>query len=364
VSRVRDAAVVGGGPAGLAFACAAAARGLDVVVLERREGALDKACGEGLLPAGRRALETLGAAALVDPAERSPIEELRWIDGDGLTVAARLPGGGGLGIRRTALSAALRARAAAAGAEVRTGADVVAHRRAGDRIIAVLAGGEEVEARVLVAADGLASPVRRREGLDLPARGAARFGLRRHYAVAPWAPAVEVYFAEGAEAYVTPVGPRRVGVAFLFERGEHVRFEELRSRFPALEARLDGARPDTEVRGAGPLARRARARVADRLVLLGDAAGYLDAVTGEGLSLAFGCAIDLAAMLPEAIARGAGAAALREYEAAWRRRYRVYAAWTSLMLQLARRGGLRRTALRLAGALPGAYARIVGAAVG
>jgi 2-polyprenyl-6-methoxyphenol hydroxylase-like FAD-dependent oxidoreductase len=374
VTRPRDVAVVGGGPAGLALACAAAARGLDVVVLERRQGALDKACGEGLLPAGRRALEALGAAALVDPAACSRIDELRWIDPDGLAAVARLPAGGGLGVRRTALSAALRARAAAAGAEVRTGADVVAHRRERDRAVAALAGGEEVQARVLVAADGLASPIRRREGLDVPVPGPARFGVRRHFAVAPWAAAVEVHFAEGAEAYLTPVGPARVGVAFLFERPLAGReapveprapaFDALLARFPALQDRLAGARPDTEPRGAGPLARRARARVADRLVLLGDAAGYLDAVTGEGLSLAFGCALDLAAALPDAIARGADAAALRGYEVAWRRRYRAYAAWTSLMLELSRHRRLRRAALQLARALPGAYERIVGAAVG
>jgi flavin-dependent dehydrogenase len=366
VNRVRDAVVVGGGPAGLAFAAAAAARGLDVTVLEKREGALDKACGEGVLPAGRRALEALGALALVDPADAAPIEELRWCD-RGRALAVRLPGGGGVGIRRTALSAALRARAAAAGAEVRTGAEVIAHRRERDRIAAALAGGEEIAARVLVAADGLASPVRRREGLDLAARGRARFGMRRHFAIAPWSRAVEVHFGPGVEAYLTPAGARRVGLAFLFEREpvpRPARFDDLLSLFPALESRLAGARPDSEILGAGPLARRARARVADRLVLLGDAAGYLDAVTGEGISLALGCAQDLAALLPDALARGAGAASLAAYERAWRRRYRVYEAWTGLMLLLARHPALRRGVLALAGAQRPAFERIVAAAVG
>jgi flavin-dependent dehydrogenase len=394
-SRLRDAVVVGGGPAGLAFAAAAAARGLDALVLEKREGSLDKACGEGLLPAGRRALEALGALALVAPAERWPIDELHWCD-RGRELAVCLPDGGGVGVRRTALSAALRARAAALGAEVRTGAEVVAHRREEGRIVAALATGEEVAGRLLVAADGLASPVRRREGLDLPAprRSPARFGIRRHFAIAPWSRAVEVHFGTDAEAYLTPVGPGQVGLALLFERdargstgspradesrerpltlslskgepveGRATRFDDLLARFPALEARLAGARPVTEALGAGPLARRARARIADRLVLLGDAAGYLDAVTGEGLSLAFGCAQDLAALLPDALARGATAAALAGYEQAWRRRYRVYAAWTHLMLVLARRPALRRGVLALAGARRATFERIVAAAVG
>lgn len=386
MSRVRDAVVVGAGPAGLAFAAAAAARGLDVTVLEKREGPLDKACGEGVLPAGRRALERLGALALVEAAGAVPIEALRWCDDD-RSLAVKLPGPGGLGIRRTGLSAALRARALAAGAEVRTGVEVLDHRRAADRIVAVLAGGGELPARVLVAADGLASPIRRREGLDLPTHGPARFGIRRHFAIAPWSPAVEVHFGPGVEAYLTPVGRQLLGLAFLFERDQrdqtvradplapgarhhrrpeskNGRFEELLALFPALASRLARARPASDVLGAGPLARRARSRIADRLVLLGDAAGYLDAVTGEGISLAVCCANDLAVLLPDALRRGAGAAALAGYERAWRRRYRVYEAWTRLMLLLTRHPTLRRGVLSLAGAQRPAFERIVAAAVG
>jgi flavin-dependent dehydrogenase len=221
-----------------------------------------------------------------------------------------------------------------------------------------------VAGRLLVAADGLASPVRRREGLELPARGPARFGLRCHLAVESWPEAVEVHLGDGVEAYLTPSGRGRVGVAFLFERGAGGSFQALLARFPELAARLAGAQPASEPRGAGPLARRARARVADRLVLLGDAAGYLDAVSGEGLSLALGCAADLAALLPAALARGADAVALAPYEAAWRRRYRPYAAWTRLLLALSRRPALRRVVLRRVAAWPGPFERLLAAVVG
>jgi flavin-dependent dehydrogenase len=363
VSRVRDAVVVGGGPAGLAFAAAAAKRGLDVVVLERRTGAGDKACGEGILPAGVRALERLGALAYL-PADVAAIREIRWIDGGGEVARAALPPPGGLGVRRTVLHAALLGLARAAGVEVVSGAEVTEHGRGGDRIWAA-AGDRLVEARVLVAADGLASPVRRREGLDRPARGPVRFGVRRHYALPPWADAVEVHFGPGAEAYVTPVGVRRVGVAILFEAGgEPPRFDALLARFPRLVAALGDAAPETPPRGAGPLARAAASRVADRLVLLGDAAGYVDAVTGEGLSIAFRCAEALAALLPEALARGASRAALAPYDRAWRRLFLPYAAWTRAVLGLSRRPGLRRRAIALAAARPGAVDRLVAAAVG
>ncbi len=361
---VRDAVVVGGGPAGLGFAIAAAQRGLDVAVLERRSGPLDKACGEGVLPAGVRVLERLGALERLSQDDASPIREIRWIEATGDVAKARLPPPGGLGIRRTALSSALLARAREVGVEIVEDAEVVGHRRERDRIVALARDGRGVPARVLVAADGLASPTRRREGLDLPAPPRGRFGLRRHFAIAPWSDAVEVHFGDGAEAYVTPAGALRVGVAILFERSEAATFERLLARFPALAARVAAAEPDSGVRGGGPFARRSRSRIADRLVLLGDAAGFVDAVTGEGLGLALSCAEDLAALLPGAIARGAGRADLAAYDAAWRRRFRPYAAFTRIMLGLTRRPALRRRMLSLAASSPWPFEKVVAAAVG
>jgi flavin-dependent dehydrogenase len=380
VTRTRDAVVVGGGPAGLAFAAFAARRGLDVLVLERREGALDKACGEGILPAGVRALAPLGVLARVAPEDRAALEAIRWIDaagprasgarrgagaGEGEARSARLvlPAPGGVAVRRTALSAALLAAAREAGAEVAQGAPVLDHRREGDAVVA-RTPEREVRGRVLVAADGLNSPTRRREGLALPPRRPARFGLRRHYAVAPWSADVEVHLGASAEAYVWPAGPARVGVAFLHEPGASGDPRRLLEAFPAVAARVAGAEEASAPRGAGPFDQAARARVADRVVLLGDAAGYVDALTGEGLSLAFGCAAELAALLPAALARGATAAALAPYEAAWRRRFRPYAAWTRVLLALTRRDALRRSVLALAAARPAPFERLVAAAVG
>jgi flavin-dependent dehydrogenase len=244
-----------------------------------------------------------------------------------------------------------------------TGADVTRHAREADRVVASTSAGD-FAARLLVAADGLSSPVRRREGLDAPARVPQRFGVRRHYAIPPWADAVEVHFAADVEAYVTPVGARRVGVAFLFERGAPARFEDLLPRFPALARLLHGAPIDSATRGAGPLARRAVARTADRLVLLGDAGGYLDAVTGDGLALAFACALDLAALVPAALRQGASRRALRPYEAAWRRRYVPYWVFTRTLLALSRRPALRRRVLALAAGRPGPFELAVRAAVG
>ncbi len=361
---MRDVIVIGGGPAGLAAATALAARGLDVLVLERRELPADKACGEGLLPGGVAALEALGAVRHLDADGWSRLRAIRWIQEDGSAAEARLPSPGGMGIRRLTLSAALVARAREAGAEVRERAAVTSHWRDAAGVAVGLAGGEEIRARVLVGADGLASAVREREGLAGPARALPRFGLRRHFALPPWSDAVEVHFSPGAEAYVTPVGPRRVGVAFLFEEGPAPDFERLLARFPALAARVAGAPFDSALAGAGPLGRDASTRVQDRLVLVGDAGGYVDAITGEGVSLALEEALLLGDLLPDAIVRGATRESLLPWERAIRARHRRHAAVTRLVLGMARRPGLRRAAVRWLGRAPRLFDALLATAVG
>jgi flavin-dependent dehydrogenase len=361
--RRRDAVVVGGGPAGLAFAAAAAARGLDVLVLEARAGPVDKACGEGLLPEGVRALEALGVRSRLGPADASPLARLRWVDVAGPAVEVPLPAPGGLGVRRTALSAALAQRALAAGAEVAV-ARVVDHRRGLDEVVVRHEGGE-VRGRLLVAADGLASAVRRREGLEVVAEGGPRrFGLRRHL----WRPgdgdAVEVHLGDRCEAYLTPAGQGRLGVALLFEEAAPGGFDGLLARFPALRARLAGLAPASEELGAGPFARTARTCVLDRLALLGDAAGSLDALSGEGLSLALAAALDLAALAPAALAAGARREHLLAYQRAWRRRWRTAWGATAALLAVARRPVLRRALIGLCAREPRPLARLVAAAVG
>ena len=361
-ATLHDLVVVGGGPAGLALATASARLGLDVLVVEQRRFPVDQPCGEGLLPAGLRALEALGLRAAIGSGDASPVTAIRWVDLAGPALEVALPAPGGLGVRRTALSAALLAGAREAGARILE-AEALAHRRGAESVEVNTTAGA-VRGRILVAADGRGSAIRSREGLDAGPSRRPRFGVRRHLAVASSPGVVEVHLGAGVEAYVTPAGAGAVGVAFLFERGVTAGWPALLARFPMLAARFEAAEALSEDRGAGPLVRRSTARVLDRLVLVGDAAGSIDPVSGEGVSLGMAGALDLAALLPAAIAAGGGRRALLGWERAWGRRQRVATGWTALLLGLARRPGLRRGLISVGAAVPRPIARMVALAIG
>ena len=292
-----DVLVAGGGPAGLATAIRCAQAGLSVTVAEPRTGPIDKACGEGLMPAAVARLAALG----VHPAGH-PLRGIRYLD-PAHRADAIFRHGAGLGVRRTTLHAALAARAAECGITVLPARVTGFTQRDGT----VTAAG--VQARYLVAADGLHSTIRRACALDPPPARHTRFGLRRHYRMAPWTDLVEVYWTPGAEAYVTPVADDLVGVAVL--GGARGDFPARLAAFPALRERLAGAGPASDVRGAGPLRQDVRCRAAGNVLLVGDASGYLDALTGEGI----GAALAQAAVLAECVAAGRP----DRYERSWRR---------------------------------------------
>jgi flavin-dependent dehydrogenase len=334
-----DLIVAGAGPAGLACALNAVQAGLEVAVFDPRPSPIDKACGEGLMPGAVAELHRLG----VRPTG-VPFRGIRYLDGR-RQAEARFSRGNGLGVRRLELQAALISALAGHGVTV-TPTRVGPISQDGR---SVTVGG--LTARYLIAADGLHSPLRRRLGLDVSSDEPQRWGLRQHYVLAPWTDLVEVHWAADREAYVTPVGDQLVGVALLGPA--RVPFGEQLRAFPALRARLTEYldQAATEVRGAGPLRQRTRARVAGRVLLVGDAAGYVDALTGEGIAVSLACAraaIDcIRANDPQ------------RYEQRWltlTRRYRVI---TETLLWTRRRPVLARRITPAAARLPAVFGALV-----
>jgi menaquinone-9 beta-reductase len=332
-----DVAIVGGGPIGLVAAIEARLAGLEVVVIEQRHGVIDKACGEGLMPGALPILAGLG----VDP-DGMQIAGITYHQGK-RSVTHRFVGSPGRGVRRSTLHAALAARATELGIS-RVAAKVDEVHQSGE---SVSAGG--VGARYLLGCDGLHSSVARLVGLARPApTRRRRYGIRQHYAIEPWSDTVEIYYGRSAEIYVTPVAPREVGIAML--GAQHTDFDAAIADIPELSARLDGLALSSTRRGAGPFRQRTRARTAGRVLLVGDASGYVDAITGEGLRVGFAQA---SAAIGAVLADDP-----KQYERDWTTITRDFRVTTTALVGFAT-SPLRRAIVPLSAALPGRFGAVV-----
>lgn len=344
-SYLWDLAIVGGGPAGLAVAIVAAEQGLSVIVLERREFPSDKACGEGVLPPGVNALARLGILDRFDRTTSYSFKGIRFVQEDGSSAESSMPSIG-MGIRRTILVEMLARRAEELGAVLRHRCSVTAFEALCDRAVVHTAEGP-IGARLVVAADGLHSMLRKASQLEAAPGRPRRFALRQHYELRPWSDFVEVFVNAKGEAVATPVSDRCVAVNFVWEDGavERPSLPALASRFPALRKRLCDAPTLSSIKGAGPMAQRAKRRNADRMVLVGDAAGFVDSISGDGLSIAFNSALILGRHLGRILASSATQNSMHAYEREARRLYRGYWFVTSGLLTIARHPRARRLIL-------------------
>jgi len=131
--------------------------------------------------------------------------------------------------------------------------------------------------------------------------------------MAPWSDRVEVWWGPGVEAYITPSSDARVEVAFLWDEASYTPPTKgpdlvtgLLTSFPALRQRMAAGlqNPLSPAAAVGPLAVAARHCAADRLLLLGDAVGYVDGITGEGITAGLLQAEAIAAHLPSLLDEG------------------------------------------------------------
>jgi flavin-dependent dehydrogenase len=340
-----DVVVVGGGPVGLFTAIAAAEAHLSVAVVEPRTDPIDKACGEGLMFRALQQLATMG----VDPDGR-PFHGITYLDALGERQAsASFHGRSGRGVRRVVLHEALSLRAKLAGVE-RVQDRVRTVSQDDDRATVQCDNGSALTGKYVVGADGLHSLVRRELGLEPRPTRHPRFGLRQHFLVRPWTDDVEVYWAEDSEAYVTPVADDVVGVAVLGGRSSGA-FDDRIENFPALRRRLLDAETVGAVAGAGPLRQAVRARGHGRVWLVGDAAGYVDALTGEGLAVGFRTASSLVAAITDLD--------LDRYEREWHAVTREYRFLTQVLVGATRHRALRNRLVPAASRFPRLFERAV-----
>lgn len=373
-----DVLIIGGGPAGLAAGIVFGRHGLRTMVCEKRSLPANKACGEGVMPTGVAYLERLGVKPQRHIEHYFPFEGIRYFSPMGKTASAAFREGVGWGIPRLELSRALLQRAMEIDClEIHTEIQATPIRVDGggeSKRLSVKVGKDIINTRLLVGADGLNSAVRRWAGLQGAKGVYQRWGARQHFEIAPWGREVEVHWNNGLEAYITPCGENLVGVAFLWDRKRHSALPggdrlipALLNTFPVLVERLRNACVSDGALAVGPLQRNAVRPVADGVLLIGDAAGYLDALTGEGISLALAQAIALEdTVVPIMLTQKEMPSRynLSAYEEAYRAIVRPYYQMTHFVLWLSKHPILSEQVIRLLGRQPALFQSLLSANMG
>jgi flavin-dependent dehydrogenase len=351
-----DVLIVGGGPAGLASAIAAARQGLQVEVIDAMKPPIDKACGEGLMPDSLEALAAIGFTNLDQTLRENETHLLRGIRflGDSssshtITAEAAFPQAPGRGIRRTVLHQILLDRAASLGVRFHWENSVQSIAPTAEGTL-VHSNRQTLRARYLVGADGPRSRVALWTGLTEDSIQSRRIGLRQHYTIAPWTDFVEVYWSNFGQAYVTPNSSSEVCVAFIANK-KFASSGEALSHFPTLRRHLAASQPNGPARGSITLGRKLHRVTRANVALIGDASGSVDAVTGEGMALCF----RQAAALSNALRAGD----LALYQQAHRRIQRFPSLMSRSLLLMDRSPLLRDSVLRIFQRTPWLFERLL-----
>ena len=345
-SPPRDVIVVGAGPAGAATAILLAGEGLSVTVLDRARSPRTKICGEYLSPEGTRVLDRLGVLKAVAAAGAPTLAGMRITAPDGRVIEGRYRAvgawrpyhDGALAVPRALLDAALSERLRSAPVDLREDVrvtDVIvegSRRVAGVQAVDSEGRRHELRAPLVIGADGRASVIAQRLGCRRPHR-LRRLALVTYVRGLPDCREVGEIFVDPPDyAILNPVAPDRVNLSLvvpLADAAPHSArletFLEARARqLPHLARRIAGAERIAPVQAMGPLAYRVTPPRHDGVLLVGDAAGFYDPFTGEGIFSALRGAELAAETAARALASGdVSARAFRAYRRARREAFRA-----------------------------------------
>ena len=328
--------IVGGGPAGSVTAAALAERGHRVLLIDKARFPRHKACSDYLNAGGAKILARLGILDEALATGGRPIAGMSVHAPNGSRFAADFSrveqGAHALGLSRHRLDHLLLERAKAAGVTVCERAHVRSLLRDGERVVGVAATidgtREELRAPLVVGADGRNSIVSRALGVSVDLRWPRKTGIAAHYANVPGLDGRgEMHVVPGAYAGLAPIEGHLTNVTIVTD----VRAVERRSgsveelfavtidRMPAVAEKLAGAERVGGLRGVGPMAHRSRRVTGDGVLLVGDAASFLDPFVGEGIYQALRGGLLAAPVISDALRAGdTSARSLRPY--VWARR--------------------------------------------
>ncbi len=297
-----DVAVIGAGVAGSVCAALLGRSGYRVLLIDKATFPRTKICGEGLMPAGRQLLQDLGLAERLTRAGARDFSALRFhlpnrrileLDFSDGPVSAP----GCVLSRETLDHLLVRFAASQEGVELRERHRLRAARFEHHQVVLKIQNGDQnevIRARAVVAADGIRSRLRAAGGIRCLSSASHRFALRRLYDdYAAGARAVDVYCLQKAEAYVAPLSGGRARITLLTDKrhlprskgAEHL-YEKLLARFPEIMDRIKAGGHRSRVETTSPVSARFSRCHGDRLILAGDAAGAVDPVTGQGMTMA------------------------------------------------------------------------------
>lgn len=311
-----DLLVAGAGPAGIAAAIGATSAGLSVVVCDKATFPRDKTCGDGLTTAALRHLETLGLDLPAIADDLVPVDDVVVVSPSGRHVELPLPRDGGLYsavVPRARLDEALVDLARNRGVDVREGAAVTDVTTGREGVTVALDGGGTIEAPFLVAADGHWSAVRRSLHPGAPTDPGEWHAARQYFRNVETRRLWVIFEPDllPGYAWVFPLPGGRANVGFGVLRADGRSGREHKALWPELLQRPSlrrvlgpGAEPEDRVRAWPIPSRFDPARVADgRVLYVGDAAGVVDPLTGEGVAQA----IETGILAAEAVAAGGSA---------------------------------------------------------